>query len=92
MTLALEGLRVIDADTHMTEAHDLWIKRAPAAFKDRVPQVKTGAALAGVDVLVEGGGDRLGLAESGKPEEVLERGQGRVVVVGASWSPPCSRR
>jgi predicted TIM-barrel fold metal-dependent hydrolase len=43
MTLALEGLRVVDADTHMTEAHDLWIKRAPAAFRDRVPQVKTGA-------------------------------------------------
>jgi hypothetical protein len=23
MALALEGLRVIDADTHLTEAHDL---------------------------------------------------------------------
>jgi len=40
MALALEGLKVIDADTHLTEAHDLWTKRAPAAYRDRVPQVK----------------------------------------------------
>jgi uncharacterized protein len=40
MALALDGLRVIDADTHLTEAHDLWTKRAPAAYRDRVPQVK----------------------------------------------------
>ena len=39
MGLALEGLRVIDADTHLTEAHDLWTKRAPAKYKDRVPHV-----------------------------------------------------
>src|SRR4029078_559335 len=28
-----------DADTHMTERHDLWTKRAPAAYRDRVPHV-----------------------------------------------------
>jgi len=39
MTLALDGLRVIDADTHLTESHDLWTKRAPAKYKDRVPHV-----------------------------------------------------
>ena len=39
MALALEGLRVIDADTHLTEAHDLWTKRAPAQYADRVPHV-----------------------------------------------------
>jgi predicted TIM-barrel fold metal-dependent hydrolase len=39
MALALEGLRVIDADTHLTEAHDLWTSRAPAKFKDRVPRI-----------------------------------------------------
>lgn len=33
-------LKIIDADTHLTEPHDLWIKRAPAALRDRVPQVK----------------------------------------------------
>lgn len=32
-------LRVIDADTHLTEPHDLWVSRAPAAYRDRVPQV-----------------------------------------------------
>ena len=35
----LAGLRVIDADTHLTEPHDLWTSRAPAAFEDRVPHV-----------------------------------------------------
>jgi hypothetical protein len=32
--------KIIDADTHLTEPHDLWTKRAPAHLKDRVPQVK----------------------------------------------------
>jgi predicted TIM-barrel fold metal-dependent hydrolase len=36
----LEDLRVVDADTHLTEAHDLWTKRAPAAYRDRVPRVE----------------------------------------------------
>ncbi len=40
MALALDGLRVIDADTHLTEAHDLWTKRAPAKYADRVPHVQ----------------------------------------------------
>jgi predicted TIM-barrel fold metal-dependent hydrolase len=34
------ALKVIDADTHLTEPHDLWTRRAPAAIRDRVPQVK----------------------------------------------------
>ena len=33
-------LKIIDADTHYTEPHDLWVKRAPASIRDRVPQVK----------------------------------------------------
>jgi uncharacterized protein len=33
-------IKVIDADTHLTEPHDLWVKRAPAKWRDRVPQVK----------------------------------------------------
>ncbi len=39
MTVPLGPVRVIDADTHLTEQHDLWTKRAPAAWKDRVPHV-----------------------------------------------------
>ncbi len=39
MTDTLEPVRVIDADTHLTEAHDLWTKRAPVAYRDRVPHV-----------------------------------------------------
>jgi len=38
--LALDALKVIDADTHLTEAHDLWTKRAPDAYRDRVPRVE----------------------------------------------------
>lgn len=33
------NLKVIDADTHLSEPEDLWTKRAPAKFKDRVPQI-----------------------------------------------------
>jgi predicted TIM-barrel fold metal-dependent hydrolase len=35
-----DRLKIIDADTHYTEPHDLWVKRAPPAWRDRVPQVK----------------------------------------------------
>lgn len=34
------GLKFVDADTHLSEPHDLWTRRAPAKFRDRVPQVK----------------------------------------------------
>jgi uncharacterized protein len=37
---ALAGIKVIDVDTHLTEPHDLWTSRAPAKWKERVPQVK----------------------------------------------------
>jgi predicted TIM-barrel fold metal-dependent hydrolase len=39
MTLPLDQVKVIDADTHLTEAHDLWTSRAPAKWKDRMPHV-----------------------------------------------------
>jgi predicted TIM-barrel fold metal-dependent hydrolase len=35
----IEGIKVIDSDTHLTEPADLWTSRAPKAFKDRVPRV-----------------------------------------------------
>jgi len=34
------GLQVIDTDTHWSEPHDLWTSRAPAKYKDLVPQVR----------------------------------------------------
>src|SRR5579884_3810609 len=40
MSTVAEDVRVVDADTHLTEAHDLWTKRAPAAYRDRVPHVE----------------------------------------------------
>lgn len=36
---ATQALSIIDVDAHITEPHDLWISRAPAALKDRVPRV-----------------------------------------------------
>ena len=56
MSLPLDQVKVIDADTHMTEQHDLWTKRAPAAWKDRVPHVTQvdGAATWVVDGAVLG--------------------------------------
>ncbi len=36
----LAGIKVVDTDTHITEAYDLWTSRAPAAFKHRVPYAK----------------------------------------------------
>ena len=38
---AFAGIRVIDVDTHFSEPLDLWTSRAPAKFRDRVPQMKT---------------------------------------------------
>jgi predicted TIM-barrel fold metal-dependent hydrolase len=37
---SLAGIKVIDVDTHLTEPHDMWTSRAPAKWKERVPQVK----------------------------------------------------
>ena len=56
MTNALEQVKVIDADTHLTERHDLWTSRAPAKWKDRVPHVAKvdGAATWVVDGVVLG--------------------------------------
>jgi uncharacterized protein len=35
-----DGLLIVDADTHLSEPWDLWTSRAPAAYRDRVPQVR----------------------------------------------------
>ena len=62
MTDTLDPVRVIDADTHLTEAHDLWTKRAPAAYKDRVPHV---ARVDGAATWVVEGNVELGRAGAG---------------------------
>ena len=35
----VNGLSIIDVDSHISEPHDLWTSRAPASLKDRVPRV-----------------------------------------------------
>ena len=37
------GIKIVDTDTHITEAPDLFTSRAPAKFKDKVPHVKLDA-------------------------------------------------
>jgi predicted TIM-barrel fold metal-dependent hydrolase len=36
----LEGLHLIDTDTHWSEPHDLWTSRVPASQRELVPHVK----------------------------------------------------
>jgi predicted TIM-barrel fold metal-dependent hydrolase len=36
----IEGVKVIDTDTHFTEPPDMWTARAPAGMKDKMPFVK----------------------------------------------------
>ena len=44
-----ERLRVVDADSHMTERHDLFTERAPKGYEDKVPHVEQ---IDGVDMWV----------------------------------------
>jgi uncharacterized protein len=37
----MSSYTIIDADTHVTETPDLWISRAPASMRDRVPRIET---------------------------------------------------
>ncbi|HTH29483.1 MAG TPA: amidohydrolase family protein [Sphingobium sp.] len=36
----LQGIKIVDCDTHMTEAPDLFTARAPAKYKDKVPFIR----------------------------------------------------
>lgn len=36
----LKGIKIVDCDTHVTEAPDLFTSRAPAKYKDKVPHVR----------------------------------------------------
>ena len=39
MAKLAEGIRIVDADAHMTERHDLFTERAPKGYEDKVPHV-----------------------------------------------------
>jgi len=38
-SLTIDDLKVVDADTHFSEPHDLWTSRVPAAMRDAFPHV-----------------------------------------------------
>ena len=48
----VDGLRVVDADSHLTERHDLFTERAPKGYEDKVPRVER---IDGVDMWVVDG-------------------------------------
>jgi predicted TIM-barrel fold metal-dependent hydrolase len=39
MATLAEGIRIVDADAHLTERHDLFTERAPSGYEDKVPHV-----------------------------------------------------
>ena len=40
MVKLVDGLRVVDVDSHMTERHDLFTERAPKGYEHRMPHVE----------------------------------------------------
>jgi len=36
----VQGIQVIDVDTHLSEPPDLWTSRATPKYRDRVPQMR----------------------------------------------------
>jgi predicted TIM-barrel fold metal-dependent hydrolase len=63
MSLLPADFRVVDCDSHLTEKHDLWTRRAPAAYKHRVPRVEQVDGRA--TWVMEDGTHRLGFAGGG---------------------------
>jgi predicted TIM-barrel fold metal-dependent hydrolase len=61
MNTLAEDVRVVDADTHLTESPDLWTKRAPVEYRDRVLHVED---VDGVPTWVVDG-VRLGMVKGG---------------------------
>jgi predicted TIM-barrel fold metal-dependent hydrolase len=40
MTVDISALPIVDADTHLIEAADIWTSRAPASLQNRIPHVE----------------------------------------------------
>ena len=52
MTDFLEGIKIVDCDTHWQEPADLWTSRVPAKYRDLAPHMvdtARGPAVAGHD-------------------------------------------
>ena len=81
MAKLAEGIRIVDADAHMTERHDLFTERAPKGYEDKVPHV---VKIDGMDTWVIDG-HTFGKAGSGgtdrprRQEAPVHRLPGRVV-------------
>jgi uncharacterized protein len=77
-----ERLRVVDADSHMTERHDLFTERAPKGYEDKVPHVER---IDGVDMWVIEG-KTFGKAGSGGTVDHSGRKHPFQDSQGGSWS------
>ena len=76
----LDGIKIIDTDAHLTERHDLWTSRVPAAYQDLVPHVKMANGkprwFVNRDVSLRGAG----------PDSVIRRGSEAEKVPGVAFN------
>ena len=77
----VEGLRVVDADSHLTERHDLFTERAPKGYEERVPHVEH---IDGVDMWVIEG-TTFGQAGSGGTVDHEGKKHPFLDSLGGSW-------
>ena len=82
MTALVDGIRVVDADSHMTERHDLFTERAPKGYEDKVPHVET---IDGVEMWVIDG-HTFGKAGSGGTIDTAGRKHPWHDSQGGSWT------
>ena len=82
MVQLAEGIRIVDADAHMTERHELFTERAPKGYEDRVPHV---VKIDGMDTWVIDG-HTFGKAGSGGTIDHDGKKHPYIESQGGSWS------
>jgi predicted TIM-barrel fold metal-dependent hydrolase len=83
------GLKVIDTDAHWAEPPDLWTSRAPAKFRDRVPQMRR---VDGTSVWIADGDIDLGYAVLGVVKKGGEKFYGGLTLsYFEDLDPACSQ-
>jgi uncharacterized protein len=86
LTGPFAGLHVVDSDTHFSEPYDLWTKRAPAKYRDEVPQVRDNPATGGLswflgnEVMLPAGGGSF-VSRAGAKVQMLTPD----ITVGMKW-------
>ncbi|MGE0542157.1 MAG: amidohydrolase family protein [Dehalococcoidia bacterium] len=80
MSELLDGIKIIDTDSHLTEPHDLWTARVPASYRELVPHVKVSEGrqrwFVNGDISLRGAG----------PDSVIRKGPGATKVPGVAFN------